>query len=542
MKTRKFTTNLIILGSCFTGWLGCSRSDDANFKVIGGETPPLNHISHSNTVGLSLNDGTLGQDSSPQCSGFILSSGWVVTAAHCMDLGTMKYVYFRNDQLGASPVWREIDQVISHPEWNHEGLFDISLVHFKSQPSDLSGMPLGFSGIDILRESDLPNLKSSKEMDIAGYGVSQFPGTEASFEKLHAWVSIDRFWSDFFMAPGLITYSDPEFQGACYGDSGGPAYVELDGRPHVIGITQGARGRYFNQKTKLECNEGKGVYTFLSPFRDWIYGTIKSETPPSYNWSLEAPDFSSLRDFCRASKSKNIWSSFFSLALLLEAKTDIPMFGCEELERAAASVKILELSPWATYQPVEALLAHMSHLKEVVIKDPNGSLVAPVDLGSFLSAEGLTKLIVDGPSLASTRELRYLNSLSYLDLFGSSEPDISDLRGLKNLEFLSIAGLAASQLAEIGSFSLLKTYVARRCILGTEAIQDLFTEGTFKSLKLADFSRCAVDYQELYNNRQKLQKFSPGTVLKFQRSYAPENADLLSQITKNDFGVVVTFQ
>jgi hypothetical protein len=235
-----------------------------------------------------------------------------------MEPGTLKYVYFRNDQTGASPVWREIDQVISHPEWNHEGLFDISLVHFKSQPSDLSG--------------------------IAGYGVSQFPGAEASFEKLHAWVSIDRFWSDFFMAPGLITYSDPEFQGACYGDSGGPAYVELDGRPQVIAITQGARGRYFNQKTKLECNEGKGVYIFLSPFRDWIYGTIKSETPPSYNWSLEAPDFSSLRDFCRASKSKNIWSSFFSLALLLEAKTDIPMFGCEELEKAATSIKNVELS------------------------------------------------------------------------------------------------------------------------------------------------------------------------------------------------------
>lgn len=542
MKTRKFINTLMILVCCSAGGLGCSRSDEANLKVIGGEVPPLNHISHSNTVGLTLNAGGTGQDSSPQCSGFILTSGWVVTAAHCMDAGTLKYVYFRNDQMGASPVWRVIDQVISHPEWNNEGLFDISLVHFKNQPSDQSGMPPGFSGIDILRESDLPNLKSDKEMDIAGYGVSQFPGADASFEKLHAWVSIDRFWNDFFMAPGLITYSDHEFQGACYGDSGGPAYVDLDGRAHVIGITQGARGRYFNQKTKLECNEGKGVYTFLSPFRDWIYGAIKSETPPSYNWSLEAPDFSSLRDFCQASKSKDVWSSFFSLTLLLESKTDIPMFGCEQLESAATSVKTLELSPWATYQPVEALLAHMSQLMEVVIKDPNGSLVAPVHLGSFLSAEGLTKLIVDGPSLVSTRELRYLSGLSHLDLFGSSEPDISDLRGLKNLEFLSIAGLAASQLGEIGSFSLLKTYVARRCILGEEAIQDFFSEGTFKSLKLADFSRCAVDYQALYSSRLKLQKFPPGTVLKFQRSYAPENADMLSQITKNDFGVVVTFQ
>ena len=542
MKSLQISKIMVILVGCYLGVVSCSPGEEGSLKVIGGQQPPENHISHRNTVGLSLNDGPSGLDSTPQCSGFVLRANWVVTAAHCMDPGTLKFVYFQNDQLGQIPVWRKIDQVIVHPDWTNAGLFDIALVHFQDVANDLKGIPEGFSGIDILREVDLSRLQSTKEMDIAGYGVSQFPTSDVASEKLHAWVVIDRFWSDFFMAPGLITYSDPEFQGACYGDSGGPAYMEYENKMLVVGITQGARGRYFNQRTKIECNEGKGVFTYLSPFRDWIYATVNAESSPSYKWGLETPDFSSLRTFCEARKSKVSWTSFFSLALLLEEKTDVPMFGCAELEVAAAKIEVLDLSPWSTYEPVQGLLSHMFHLREVTISDPNGSLAPPVNLGSFLSAEGLTKLIIDGPSLLSFRELRFLSGLTYLDISGSSEVDIRDLRQLNKIEYLSIAGPAAAELRELGNLSHLETIITKRCILDSKSLEGLFAEGTYKSLKLANFSRCAVDYDELFKNRLKLRKFPAGTVLKFQKSYSQDNADLLSQIAKNDFGVVVEFK
>ena len=51
---------------------------------------------------------------------------------------------------------------------------------------------------------------------------------------------------------------------SCFGDSGGPGYVELDGVMHLFGVT--SRGR---NDTATLCGDG-GIYTLVSAYETWI--------------------------------------------------------------------------------------------------------------------------------------------------------------------------------------------------------------------------------------------------------------------------------
>ncbi len=525
------------------GLLGaCSEAKSPNLlKIIGGVELPAGHIGLQNTVGLATSNSEASPDSLPACSGFLVQPLWIITAAHCAANGTLKYVYFKNENLGETAEWRDVEKVILHPDWKGEGLFDLALVKYKALPQDMSGMPLNFKPVKILDEKEALALSSGMSMDIVGYGVSKVP-SDTPPKKLHALVTIEKLWNDFFMAPGLITYSEPELRGACYGDSGGPAYAEINGNLRVIGITQGARGRYFNRMEKVECQDGKGIYTYLMPFRDWILKSVEGQLTASFHWEQLDPDFTSISAFCESAKKRDIWLAFYSLAVSLEEKTRTPMYGCDSFLKASSHLISLELTPWSKYSQVQPLLGSFSNLEELSIQDDNGGFSSDVDVGSLLGLTRLRKLVVDGPSLAHMDSLSQLKSLQYLDLFGTSEVPIETILALKNLNTLNLAGDAASNLESLGALPELQRLGTRRCVLDQAAIQSLFKDHTFPALKSADFSRCAVNYEALAKNEPFFKKFKPGTKFKFQKSLVRENVILQKKLAKNDAGVSIVFE
>jgi len=520
----------------------CSEArPDSLLKIIGGEEPSLGHVSLTNTVGLSTSNVQGSSEELPSCSGFVVKPLWIVTAAHCAANGTLKFVYFKNESVGETAEWRGIEKIILHPDWKGEGLFDLALVKYRALPQDKGGLPLAFKSVEILEEGEATLVYSGMSMDIAGYGVDKVP-SEAAPKKLHALVTIDRLWNDLFMAPGLITYSEPSLRGACYGDSGGPAYVEVNGHIRVIGITQGARGRYFNRMEKVECQDGKGIYTYLMPFRDWILKSVEGQLTASFHWEQLDPDFTSVSEFCRAPKKRDIWLAFYSLAVNLEEKTGIPMYGCDEFLKASRQVISLELTPWSKYSQVQTLLGNLINLEELTIQDDNGGFSADVDIEALKDLKRLRKLVVDGPSLEHMNSLSQLKSLEYLDLFGTSEVSVDTVLALTNLDTLHIAGDAASDLKSLGELPGLRRLGTRRCVLDEAAMEGLFKEHTFPSLKSGDFSRCAVNYQALAKNEPNFKKFKPGTKFKFQKSLVKENISLQKKIAKNAAGLSIVFE
>jgi hypothetical protein len=73
---------------------------------------------------------------------------------------------------------------------------------------------------------------------------------------------------------GVDVYLGNSRRGSCYGDSGGPAYVQLaDGSWRVFGAT--SRGAIF-------CN-GESIYTLIHPFVPWIEETSGIDITPCHD-------------------------------------------------------------------------------------------------------------------------------------------------------------------------------------------------------------------------------------------------------------------
>ena len=114
---------------------GCSTSSAVITKIVGGETALINTWGWA--VSLSINDTYL-------CGGSILSSLWILTAAHCLEDMEPSEVYISaaTNQLFGWTQWRIASSIIVHPQYNDETFEnDIALIKV-SPPLDMT-----YSGI-----------------------------------------------------------------------------------------------------------------------------------------------------------------------------------------------------------------------------------------------------------------------------------------------------------------------------------------------------------------------------------------------------------
>jgi hypothetical protein len=94
-------------------------------------------------------------------------------------------------------------------------------------------------------------------------------------------------------------HSFSDMQDACMGDSGAPAFTEVDGVAVVVGVVSWAVG--------CAKKDRPGVYTRVSSYRQWIEATIAGvqwplvETPDAPSilpTAVPAPDNASCRKRC----------------------------------------------------------------------------------------------------------------------------------------------------------------------------------------------------------------------------------------------------
>jgi secreted trypsin-like serine protease len=157
------------------------------------------------------------------CTGTILNSETILTAAHCVEHPMQMVVVFASRVSAAKGEnIRAVDGYVPHPDWpGSEAAADLALVHFTG------GLPAGFKPV-ALGVSVQPSLR--EPILLVGYGVTDGIKRKGSGVLRETDSTILR------LGPQGEIFSDGRDSSVCFGDSGGPLFVERGGEWQQIAV------------------------------------------------------------------------------------------------------------------------------------------------------------------------------------------------------------------------------------------------------------------------------------------------------------------
>lgn len=244
--------SLLIFALLWLNIVSSSYAETISPKVVGGTTVP---VAPSWMAALWIDTGS-GIDF---CSGTLIDTQWIMTAAHCVEMGNAPVI---TAQIGQADITEPanlaiVDKIVISPNYNSSTMYgDIALLHITT-PQYVPTVTLPY------RNASSSELYVGFQMRVYGWGE-----TEAGVTAEYAGKTNYLQTATLTLQESDYDFPDHIFAGdygkdTCFGDSGSPLLFE--------GIQYGITSFGFT----YTCGTGiPGGYTDVSNYSNWISDTI----------------------------------------------------------------------------------------------------------------------------------------------------------------------------------------------------------------------------------------------------------------------------
>ncbi|WP_367127961.1 trypsin-like serine protease [Saccharothrix sp. HUAS TT1] len=200
------------------------------------------------------------------CSGTLVSPNVVVTAAHCVDGGCAARVFVGEDvDFPDDGEVVRVETALAHPDYRPPRPTGDLAVLVLARPVPTPPRPIATA----------EQVAAASFVRLAGYGNTDVHSSGGYGRRRMVDVPIASNDPEYGADPATEFVAGAPFldRDSCNGDSGGPAYVQVDGQWLLAGATSRATA-----SSLRPCGDG-GIYTRVSAYEQWVWSAPGAVRP-----------------------------------------------------------------------------------------------------------------------------------------------------------------------------------------------------------------------------------------------------------------------
>jgi uncharacterized protein (TIGR03382 family) len=235
------------------------RPSDTTSAIVGGETVPAGRW--PDTVAVLGTNGS--------CTGTLIAPDLVLTAGHCANINPTRVVANTVDYAQPQGIRVNVTRTTAYPNW--QTMYDVAVVELASPINGIEPRKLGTTC------TFQAAVKSNVQVHLVGFGVTSADGTQANTQLKEAMAAVtdpmcatNGAGCNKNVAPGgEFIAGGGGTADSCFGDSGGPVYLDTPNGAVLIGaVSRGVDG------SATPCGGG-GIYVRTDKIIEWIESTTK---------------------------------------------------------------------------------------------------------------------------------------------------------------------------------------------------------------------------------------------------------------------------